>query len=427
MYDIVCVGSGLIGGAASAAFRVSRILSKPPKVLLLDAASRPQFKSKAVKDLRQIAINANSRHLLTDIGAWEQIAPRAWPVHRIKVGESMGVGVVEFNGKNGVPLNHITEAGLISAAVVESAEQNGVELEFGATIDELTIPPRFDYKLHDTDFIKLRYNSSIDVEAQLLIGCDGANSMVRTKGGLKSYTRDYQQRGVVATVEIESEAPNHTAYQRFLHDGSILAFLPCESNQVSIVWSCDNHRAAQLAKLTPDELKSALNDAMLEEHHSSVYTKLHTTLEPLGAMMGIKTADFDPPKVTDIISPVASFPIAAAISSSVGPRFALLGDAAHRVHPMAGQGANMGYRDIEVLLDVVEEYFTNGIDPYSQLSLSDYERRITAEHAPIMAGIEGLKAIYSQRDPLTTALRNAGTSMVNSNSALNFMLSQRAA
>ena len=99
MYDIVCVGSGLIGGAASAAFRVSRILSKPPKVLLLDAASRPQFKSKAVKDLRQIAINANSRHLLTDIGAWEQIAPRAWPVHRIKVGESMGVGVVEFNGR----------------------------------------------------------------------------------------------------------------------------------------------------------------------------------------------------------------------------------------------------------------------------------------------------------------------------------------
>lgn len=394
---------------------------------MLDAAPRPKFTSKAVKDLRQIAINANSRHLLSDIGAWERIAPRAWPVHRIKVGESMGVGVVEFNGKNGVPLNHITEAGLISTAVVESAERNGVELEFGATIDELTIPPRFDYQLHDTDFVKLRYNASVDVEAQFLIGCDGANSMVRTAGGLQSYTRDYRQRGVVATVEVESGSENHTAYQRFLSDGSILAFLPCETNQVSIVWSCDNHRAKQLSQLTPDELKDELNNAMVEEDHSSIYSKVHATLEPLGAMMGIKPGVFDAPLVTAIVSPVASFPLAAAISSSVGPRFALLGDAAHRVHPMAGQGANMGYRDVEVLLDVVEEYYTNGIDPYSQLSLADYQRRINAEHAPIMAGIEGLKAIYGQRDPLTTSLRNVGTSLVNSNSALNFMLSQRAA
>ena len=81
----------------------------------------------------------------------------------------------------------------------------------------------------------------------------------------------------------------------------------------------------------------------------------------------------------------------SATSDSVGPRFALLGDAAHRVHPMAGQGANMGYRDIEVLLDTIETYYTNGIDPYSELCLEDYQRKINLEHGPMMAGIESLK------------------------------------
>ena len=83
----------------------------------------------------------------------------------------------------------------------------------------------------------------------------------------------------------------------------------------------------------------------------------------------------------------------SATSDSIGPRFALLGDAAHRVHPMAGQGANMGYRDIEVLLDTIETYYTNGTDPYSELCLEDYQRQINLEHGPMMAGIESLKEL----------------------------------
>ena len=142
MYDVVCVGSGLIGGAASSAFRISRILAKKPKglsslrhwvlchfsskvffqeiffeifleffflkflsklyvkilVLLIDAAHRPYFKPKETKDLRQIAVNTLSRNLLDDIGAWENIESRAWPVHRMRIGESMGVGGIEAKG-----------------------------------------------------------------------------------------------------------------------------------------------------------------------------------------------------------------------------------------------------------------------------------------------------------------------------------------
>ena len=119
----------------------------------------------------------------------------------MRIGESMGVGAIEFSGKNGDALNYITEAGLISEAIVNSAEKNGVELSFESKIEGLQIPARFDYQLHDTDFVRLTVNDK-PIETQFLIGCDGANSMVRKTAGLKSYSKAYNQRGVVATVEI---------------------------------------------------------------------------------------------------------------------------------------------------------------------------------------------------------------------------------
>ena len=170
-------------------------------MLLIDSAKRPSFKQKEIKDLRQIAVNPGSKNLFKDIGAWEQIAPRAWPVNRMRIGESMGIGAIEFSGKNGDALNYITEAGLISEAIVDSAEKNGVELAFESKIENLLIPARFDYQLHDTDFVRLSVNDK-PIETQFLIGCDGANSMVRKTAGLKSYSKSYNQRGVVATVEI---------------------------------------------------------------------------------------------------------------------------------------------------------------------------------------------------------------------------------
>ena len=91
--------------------------------------------------------------------------------------------------------------------------------------------------------------------------------MVRQKGGIKSLSRNYEQRGVVATVEIEPHEPNHTAYQRFLADGSILAFLPCAENQVSIVWSCDNHRAASLQ--VSSEISRVIERILMEHIEST--------------------------------------------------------------------------------------------------------------------------------------------------------------
>lgn len=426
MYDAICIGSGLIGGAASSLLRISKFLPKQ-KVLLVDSARRPSFLQKEIKDLRQIAVNSSSRNLLSDIGAWDHVSKRAWPVHKMSIAEGAGKGGLLFESKNSQPLNYITEAGLISEAIVNAADSNGVELMFESKVSDLIIPERFNPEIHDTDFVKLNVNDQI-FETKLILGCDGANSMVRKAMGIKSKSKLYGQRGVVATVEIKSESDgNHTAYQRFLPDGSILAFLPCNSNQISIVWSCSDSKAEKLQGMSNEDLVEKINHAMREDYSSTLYNNIHNMLTPFATRIGVKDFTFNPPEITSILSPVASFPLATANSKCTGPRSVLLGDAAHRVHPMAGQGANMGYRDAEILLDVMEKFHTRGTDPTSELCLRDFENEIYNEHTPMMVGIEALKTIYSQNNPVFSTLRNIGTATINSNQAAKELFISRAA
>merc|ERR1719233_2819483 len=115
---------------------------------------------------------------------------------------------------------------------------------------------------------------------------------------------------------------------------------------------------------------------MITDYTSGIYNQVHNSLSSLAKMGGVSDFEFNPPEVKSILSPVASFPLATAKSKCTGPRSVLLGDAAHRVHPMAGQGANMGYRDAEILLDVMEKFHTRGTDPTSELCLRDFENEI---------------------------------------------------
>ena len=150
---------------------------------------------------------------------------------------------------------------------------------------------------------------------------------------------------------------------------------------------------------------------------------------PLARAIGLQT-EFGPvrvPNVITILSPTGSFPLATAGSPTlVGPRVALLGDAAHRVHPFAGQGANMGYRDCDLFMDAIEKAHLDGIDFTSQIALSNYQSAAVMEHAPMMAGMDALKGIYgSSFMPLVVA-RNMGQTLINNNRAVKDMLISQA-
>ncbi|CBY21849.1 unnamed protein product [Oikopleura dioica] len=427
MFDTVCVGAGLIGGVQAALLRRSRHLPRP-KVLLTDGARRPSFSSQLTKNIRQIAVNPGSRQLLQDTGAWEKLGNSPWAVNKITVWDSMGHGGLEFEAKHEEnPIFHITEVPAISAAGVDAAEDAGVELMFESKLENIKIPNRFNQAIQDTDYVSFKINES-EFETRLLLGCDGANSSVRKAAGLGQLSKNYDQRGFVCTVRAENVADNRTAFQRFLPSGDVIALLPCEEDQLSIVWSCAASKAKMLESLDADELISKINEYLVNDETPTLIKTLHNSLSFIPKSIGLKTEmRVDPPIITEVLSPTGSFPLGSALATNmVAPRTAILGDAAHRVHPFAGQGANMGWRDVELLTDELERAHLSGIDYTSQLSLSKYEKAALLEHAAFMSGLEGLKQLYKTNATPFVLARNVGTMLVNNNSALKDIFISRA-
>jgi len=420
MHDVVCVGAGLIGGVTSALIKKSSHLPRATKVLLLDSAKRPNFHSQVTKNIRQIAVNPSSRMLLDDIGAWSKIVKSAWPVDKMTVWDAMGKGGLEFTGKNDLPLSHIVEVGLISRASVDAAEEIGVELKFESKIEEMILPDRYNPKIHDTDFATIKIKDE-EISSRLILGCDGANSFVRSKAGLPSFSKEYNQRGFVCTVEIDPVDENKTAYQRFLPNSEVIAMLPCAENQMSIVWSCGESKAKSLDKLHPEKVVENINQVFNKRFETEFAEKVHETFSPIAKAIGMKTeiGPIKVPEVLKVLSPKGSFPLATAgAPQMVAPRVALLGDAAHRVHPFAGQGANMGYRDCELLLDALEKNHLDGIDFTSELALADYQKAAIVEQGVMLTGLDQLKNIYSSSFMPLVLARNLGTNLINNSPAL---------
>jgi len=427
MFDTVCVGAGLIGGVQAALLRRSRHLPRP-KVLLTDGAQRPSFSSQLTKNIRQIAVNPGSRQLLQDIGAWEKLGNSPWAVNKITVWDSMGHGGLEFEAKHEEnPIFHMTEVPAISAAGVDAAEDAGVELMFESKLENIKIPNRFNQAIQDTDYVSFKINDT-EHETRLLLGCDGANSSVRKAAGLSLLSKNYDQRGFVCTVRAENVDDNRTAFQRFLPSGDVIALLPCEEDQLSIVWSCASRKAKMLESLDAEELVFKINECLISDETPTLIKTIHNSLSFIPKSIGLKTEmQVDPPRITEILSPTGSFPLGSALATNmVAPRTAILGDAAHRVHPFAGQGANMGWRDVELLTDELERAHLSGIDYTSHLSLSKYEKAALLEHATFMSGLEGLKQLYKTNATPLVLARNVGTMFVNNNSALKDIFISRA-
>ena len=187
---------------------------------------------------------------------------------------------------------------------------------------------------------------------------------MRKAAGLSSLSKNYDQRGFVCTVRAENVGDNRTAFQRFLPSGDVIALLPCEEDQLSIVWSCASSKAKMLEKLEETDLIEKINEVLVCDETPSLIKQIHGSLSFIPKSIGLKTEmTVDPPRITEILSPTGSFPLGSALATNmVAPRTAILGDAAHRVHPFAGQGANMGWRDVELLTDSLERAHLSGID-----------------------------------------------------------------
>jgi 2-octaprenyl-6-methoxyphenol hydroxylase len=365
-YQVVIVGAGLVGAAAALALgrqglRVALIEHQPPSV------------PDDAWDTRIYAITPANQRFLERLGAWQRMdAGRVQPVYRMDVaGDTSGAVRLDAYETGVSHLAAIVESGRLQDALWQTLKTDGsVALHCPAAIESL---------VREDAFTRLTLADGSVLEAELVVGADGAASRIREWAGLGSTLTPYGQSGVVANFECE--IPHRgTAFQWFF-DSDILAWLPLSGNCMSMVWSTRTAHADELVALDAATLAAQVQAA----GHGR-----------LGALR--------------LLTPAAAFPLRLIrVEASIAPGVALIGDAAHGVHPLAGQGVNLGFGDAEVLVDVLAQHRRTYCGDLRILQA--YARQRAEPVQRMQALTHGLHHLFA--DSRAAWLRNAGMTLVN--------------
>ncbi len=371
-YDIIIAGAGMVGSALACA-----LAENGHSIALIDPGEFNTFDSNQDYDLRVSALNLSSQSLLTRLGAWERIAAtRASPYINMHVWDAGGNGSIHFSAPEyGEPaLGHIVENRLVQWALHQECNNNKNINFINSSIASFVAA--------EQDVVVTLDDQTVLI-CSLLAGADGKHSQVREKGAFAMEQKEYLQSAIVANVSC-TQPNEQTAYQRFSENG-ILAFLPMLNGSSSIVWSAEQSHAKHLMSLDDKEFSTALGAA-------------------LEFKLGEVTA----------CSKRAAFPLVGRhVQQYVKQGVVLLGDAAHTVHPLAGQGVNLGFKDVKVLATVLGQKQLQQRSPGSLHLLRKYERQRRGENEIMLKSMEAFQLIFNNSNPLMSAARNLGLNLVN--------------
>lgn len=366
--EVLIVGGGITGAALALALADAGV-----SVALLDRDAPPVLQTDQPLDVRVSAIHAAAAGWLQRLGAWDLLpaACRA-PFGRIEVWDASSAGRIGFDSADiGQPwLGHIVEnRALVAALHARLAQLPAAHVLASAECDDWQV---------ETDGVRLRLANGRDLTARLLVGADGAASPLRLRAGIAAVDEPFGQCALVCHVATE-QPHGDTARQRFLPTGP-LAFLPLADGRSSIVWSTTPPEAQRLAALPADEFAVELGTAVGER---------------LGAIGAVGERAVIPLRGREA-------------ARYVGPRLALVGDAAHVVHPLAGLGANLGLGDAAQLAAAVTGALRAGRDPGQDHLLRAYERTRRSQDLPVVRAIVGLHRLFTAKAPPLRVLRGAG-------------------
>ncbi|KAL5283480.1 COQ6 family protein [Megaselia abdita] len=403
-FDIIIAGGGLVGTSLACALSKNKILSER-NVLLLEGA--PPFKGFECGEYgnRVSALNNNTVDFFKNIGVWEKIsAARFKPVKQMQVWDASSNASITFNHDNfSENVAYIIENDLVLDSVYKELESaKNVQIKNLAKIEDV------DLEGLATKSVKLKGGEEFTCD--LLIGADGVNSLVRKQMKVDTYTHNYNEMGLVATLELDGNAcDNSVAWQRFLPTGPV-ALLPLNENKSSLVWSTTPEMAKKLQSLPADEFVDELNKAFVKEYPKNEFVS--NALRVLDTIMNSDSQSSRqyPPKVRSVVERSrACFPLGFMHSSSyVRSGVALVGDAAHRIHPLAGQGVNLGFGDVKCLVEVLADGVYGGATLSDKLVLLKYEKDRLVHNVPLMLGIHGIQSLYSSSFSPLVLLRSLG-------------------
>lgn len=361
--DVVIAGGGVVGAACALALariglQVALVESVQPKPWRAD---RP--------DLRVYAFAPDNAALLDDLGVWNDIrASRLQPYRRMRVWDAAGGGELDFDADRfGRPeLGWIVEHGLLVDRLWAALPGAGVHVHCPARVEALE---------QDDAGVRLQLDDGLWLQARMAVAADGAGSTLRALAGIDIDGHDYQQRGIVAYVTT-AQPHEDTAWQRFLPGGP-LAVLPCSAGTSSIVWSLPEASATDIL---------ALDDVAFGQALTNAFDARLGPMRPL--------------------SPRASFPLRRLLANDyVAARVLVLGDAAHVVHPLAGQGVNLGLRDVAALRDSVLDACSGDKDWTSTLRLERWARIRKSENAMAAYAFESIHRMFTSESVAMTLLR----------------------
>lgn len=387
-FDVAIVGGAMVGAAAARALAGER-------VALISQDRRPDANlAPQGFDARVYAISPGNAAFLARLGAWHAIpAQHRTPVHAMRVHGDDGASLIEFDAyRSGVSeLAWIVEDRRLQDALWRGLEaQAGLSLYPGTSIRELRVGERQ---------ASLELQDGRSLGARLVVGADGAGSFVRAQAGIASDAQEYGHTAVVANFAC-TRAHRNVAWQWFQGastGGAVLALLPLPGDHVSMVWST---RAAEAARLL------SLEGAALAREVAAAARDALGELSPVSAARG--------------------FPLQRlAAGRLVAPRVALAGDAAHVIHPLAGQGANLGLQDARALAQVLAGR-APGRDPGELRLLRRYERSRAEAIMAMRVTVHGLYRLFDDPAPAAARLRNAGLNLADRMPVLKNVLMRHA-
>lgn len=371
--EVVVGGAGFAGLALAIALRQG--LGDPFTVTVAD----PALAHARSKDPRASAIAAAARRLFEAIGVWDAVAENAQPILDMvvtdsKLDDAVRPALLTFGGEveEGEPFAHMIENRHLVDALAEKAKSLGVELRASPVAGFAT----------DANSIKVQFAGDDTVSARLLVGADGAHSLIRERAGIATHGWNYDQSAIVTTVAHE-RTHNGRAEEHFLPAGPF-AILPLTGRRCSIVWTETSGEAERIVAL-PD-------------------SEFHAELEK---RFGLQLGDIE------VVGPRRAFPLGLFTARTfIGERLALVGDAAHIIHPIAGQGLNMGLRDVAALAEAIADAARLGLDPGGPEVLERYQRWRRFDTMTMGVATDGLNRLFSNHSDALRLVRDIGLGLV---------------